>query len=416
MDSFLYPNFFCNFAVCNQDIKLNMNILFLTQFASFVVSGMLALFLILTRFQIRWPNHRYEVSRWLMCGAMLALTFHFVLQMAFDIRAKSDAVGAVVNILFYAPIEYLMTCATFNLICYRSGRKRVGLFCSLSYALIIICFLMGFIGVVPKGSMHIGFWLYLMLTIFTLTIIYCIIVTFREMQHHRKILLDNTAEDLLPFDSFASMSYVSMGICCLGLMAGIISRPILLVIAPLVLLSVVVFIVSFVGYGFNIMPLDNMLERQIEEETEEETEEEKPAEDEEEVDECLTPESIAKIEKLLAEWCKNGGFRDSAMNMPMLASMICVNRKDLSAYFEDYLQSSFRVWLSDIRFQKAQSMLREETRYSNETVSIECGFSSHAHLYKVFRAKTGMTPIQWRRFMAKKASENSFIPTNETPI
>lgn len=389
-----------------------MNILFLTQFACFIISGMLALLLILTRFQIRWPNRRYEVSRWLMCGAMLALTFHFVLQMAFDIRAKSDAIGAVVNILFYAPIEYLVSYATFNLICYRKGRKRIGLFCSLSYALIVICFLMGFIGVVPKGSMHIGFWLYLMLAIFTLTIIFCYIVTFREMQYHRKIILDNTAEDMLPFDSFACVSYVFMGICCLALMAGIISRAILLVIAPLVLLSVIVFIVSFVGYGFNIMPLDNMLEQQIEEEAEEE----EPAEVEEEVDEGLTPERIAKIETLLAEWCKNGGFRDSAMNMPMLASMICVNRKDLSAYFEDYLQSSFRVWLSDIRFQKAQSMLREETRYSNQTVSIECGFSSHAHLYKVFKAKTGMTPIQWRRFMAKKADEKSFIPTNETPI
>lgn len=389
-----------------------MNILFLTQFACFIISGMLALLLILTRFQIRWPNRRYEVSRWLMCGAMLALTFHFVLQMAFDIRAKSDAIGAVVNILFYAPIEYLVSYATFNLICYRKGRKRIGLFCSLSYALIVICFLMGFIGVVPKGSMHIGFWLYLMLAIFTLTIIFCYIVTFREMQYHRKIILDNTAEDMLPFDSFACVSYVFMGICCLALMAGIISRAILLVIAPLVLLSVIVFIVSFVGYGFNIMPLDNMFEQQIEEEAEEE----EPAEVEEEVDEGLTPERIAKIETLLAEWCKNGGFRDSAMNMPMLASMICVNRKDLSAYFEDYLQSSFRVWLSDIRFQKAQSMLREETRYSNQTVSIECGFSSHAHLYKVFKAKTGMTPIQWRRFMAKKADEKSFIPTNETPI
>lgn len=389
-----------------------MNILFLTQFACFIISGMLALLLILTRFQIRWPNRRYEVSRWLMCGAMLALTFHFVLQMAFDIRAKSDAIGAVVNILFYAPIEYLVSYATFNLICYRSGRKRIGLFCSLSYVLIVICFLMGFIGVVPKGSMHVGFWLYLMLAIFTLTVIFCIIVTFREMQHHRKIILDNTAEDMLPFDSFACVSYVSMGICCLALMAGIISRAILLVIAPLVLLSVVVFIVSFVGYGFNIMPLDNMLEQEIEEEAEEE----EPAEVEEEVDEGLTPERIAKIETLLAEWCKNGGFRDSAMNMPMLASMIRIHRKDLSAYFEDYLQSSFRVWLSDIRFQKAQSMLREETRYSNQTVSIECGFSSHAHLYKVFKAKTGMTPIQWRRFMAKKADEKSFIPTNETPI
>lgn len=389
-----------------------MNILFLTQFACFIISGMLALLLILTRFQIRWPNRRYEVSRWLMCGAMLALTFHFVLQMAFDIRAKSDAIGAVVNILFYAPIGYLISYATFNLICYRSGRKRIGLFCSLSYALIVICFLMGVIGVVPKGSMHIGFWLYLMQAIFTLTIIFCFIVTFREMQHHRKIILDNTAEDMLPFDSFACVSYVSMGFCSLALMAGIISRAILLVIAPLVLLSVVVFIVSFVGYGFNIMPLDNMLEQQIEEEAEEEG----PAEEEEEVDEGLTPERIAKIETLLAEWCKNGGFRDSAMNMPMLASMIRIHRKDLSAYFEDYLQSSFRVWLSDIRFQKAQSMLREETRYSNQTVSIECGFSSHAHLYKVFKAKTGMTPIQWRRFMAKKADEKSFIPTNETPI
>ena len=388
-----------------------MNILFLTQFACFIISGMLALLLILTRFQIRWPNRRYEVSRWLMCGAMLALTFHFVLQMAFDIRAKSDAIGAVVNILFYAPIEYLVSYATFNLICYRSGRKRFGLICAASYALIIICFMAGFIGVVPKGSMHIGFWLYLMLAIFTLTIIYCIIITYREMQHHRKIILDNTAEDMLPFDSFACVSYVSMGICCLSLMAGIISRAILLVIAPLVLLSVIVFIVSFVGYGFNIMPLDNMLEQQIEE-----AEEEEPAEEEEEVDEGLTPERIAKIEKLLAEWCKNGGFRDSAMNMPMLASMIRIHRKDLSAYFEDYLQSSFRVWLSDIRFQKAQSMLREETRYSNQTVSTECGFSSHAHLYKVFKAKTGMTPIQWRRFMAKKADEKSFIPTNETPI
>lgn len=145
-----------------------MNILFLTQFACFIISGMLALLLILTRFQIRWPNRRYEVSRWLMCGAMTALTFHFVLQMAFDIRAKSDAIGAVVNILFYAPIEYLVSYATFNLICYRSGRKRFGLICAASYALIIICFMAGFIGVVPKGSMHIGFWLYLMLAIFTL--------------------------------------------------------------------------------------------------------------------------------------------------------------------------------------------------------------------------------------------------------
>ncbi len=45
-------------------------------------------------------------------------------------------------------------------------------------------------------------------------------------------------------------------------------------------------------------------------------------------------------------------------------------------------------------------MLIENPHYSNEAISSECGFSSHAHLYKVFRAKTGMTPRMYRESLA----------------
>ena len=41
-------------------------------------------------------------------------------------------------------------------------------------------------------------------------------------------------------------------------------------------------------------------------------------------------------------------------------------------------------------------MLLENPYFNIDTISAECGFSSHAHLYKMFKAKMGMTPGQWR--------------------
>ncbi|MBU9911943.1 helix-turn-helix domain-containing protein [Prevotella copri] len=116
----------------------------------------------------------------------------------------------------------------------------------------------------------------------------------------------------------------------------------------------------------------------------------------------LDSEKIDMIESLLDKWCENGGYRDSTVNMPMLSAKLRIPRPELSSYFENYLKSSFRIWLSDIRFKEAQRMLLEECRYSNDTISTECGFSSHAHLYKIFKAKTGYTPGQWRNSVRKK--------------
>ena len=102
-----------------------MNQLYLLQFACCLVTALLALMLVISRFQMRWLNNRYETSRWFLAFAMAMLCLHFVLQMKHGIRAKSDEMGAVVNILYYTPIAFLISYATFNVACSRkSGRKR----------------------------------------------------------------------------------------------------------------------------------------------------------------------------------------------------------------------------------------------------------------------------------------------------
>lgn len=368
-----------------------MNTLFLVQFACCIIVSMLGLILVLSRFQIRWTNRRYEVSRWLLAFSMFVLAWHYVLQMVCGFRAKGDEIGAVVNVLFYSPVSFFISYATYNLICYRGGRKKFALLGCVSYALILICFFFGY-NDTPRG-MHMGEWLYVMLALFAVTIMYSTYTTVIEMRYHRKIIEENTTEDLLPFDRYTYITYGLAGIMVLAMVGAICYRPLLYCVGPLMLFSLISFTISFLGYGYNMIPAEVRLELDTADE---------PLEVMEESEEVgLGSEKISIIESMLASWCDKGGYRDSTVNMPMLSVKLGIPRNELSMYFENCLKSSFRIWLSDIRFKEAQRMLLEECRYSNDTISSECGFSSHAHLYKIFKAKTGFTPGQWRDSVRK---------------
>lgn len=368
-----------------------MNTLFLVQFACCIIVSMLGLILVLSRFQIRWTNRRYEVSRWLLAFSMFVLAGHYVLQMVCGFRAKGDEIGAVVNVLFYSPVSFFISYATYNLICYRGGRKKFALLGCVSYALILICFFFGY-NDTPRG-MHMGEWLYVMLALFAVTIMYSTYTTVIEMRYHRKIIEENTTEDLLPFDRYTYTTYGLAGIMVLAMVVAICYRPLLYCVGPLMLFSLISFTISFLGYGYNMIPAEVRLELDTADE---------PLEVMEESEEVgLGSEKISIIESMLTSWCDKGGYRDSTVNMPMLSVKLGIPRNELSMYFENCLKSSFRIWLSDIRFKEAQRMLLEECRYSNDTISSECGFSSHAHLYKIFKAKTGFTPGQWRDSVRK---------------
>lgn len=388
-----------------------MNTLFQLQFTCFIVTTMLAMMLLVSRFQMRWLNGRYETSRWLIFGSMLVLSSHYLLQMNLGFRAKSDEMGAVINILFYTPAAFLISYATYNIVSGHAGRKKFLRISSMGYILILASF---FIGLFHTNSLQIGVMLYIMFGLFFLCILYYIVTNFLEMRRRRKKLEEESGADLLPYDRYTWSSYLVMCVSVLMLMGGIAFRPLLYFIGPLMLLSLFIFVSSFISFGFNLMPKDFILEDSEEEpvsevgiQTFEQQDEKMPKEEAGCYTDILdmkyvqlSKERIKQIDDALEIWCEAGGYRDSAANMNTLSQKVKISREALSAYFERHQKSTFRVWLSDIRFRKAQKMLRENPEFSNDTISSECGFSSHAHLYKIFKAKTGMTPGQWRDSLA----------------
>lgn len=261
--------------------------------------------------------------------------------------------------------------------------------------------------------------------------VYCVGTTVREIRHHRKIIEEESGEDLLPYDRYTWMAFLTMGLSVLVLVGGIVYRPFLFVIGPLMLLSLIVFTITFIGYGLNLMPMEQLLEEssEVSDESSDVSAESSDAtagssdvlagfsasSDVSEISESLDASSavpkedyglgaadlhanpkLRAIADKLTKWCEEGGFRDSSVNMPSLAQKLKVSRSDLSLFFDQCVEGSFRAWLSELRYQAARKMLLENPEFNNDTISAECGFSSHAHLYKIFKAKTGMTPGQWK--------------------
>ncbi|MDD6823630.1 MAG: helix-turn-helix domain-containing protein [Paraprevotella sp.] len=376
-----------------------METLFILQFACCLVTSMLAIMLVYSRFQMRWINARYERSRWLICAAMVLLAVHYVLQMGHGLRASGDDVGAVINILFYTPCIMLISLGIINIECGRIFQKH---YFSVGMCGLVVLGVTFLIGVYLSGSLHLGVILYVMFAQFIALLLYFIFISLHETHLRRKVIEAQTATDLLPFDRYTLSSTLFMCAMAFMLVFAIMNRGLLYVFGPLMLISLLLFVLAFIGLGYNYRPFDGIMEDDL------------PNADADLLQEGMTDgegtlphqkmdvSRMKEIDAAISEWCAHGGFRDSEVTMSMLSRHLGIPRRELTQYFALYLQSSFRVWLSDIRFQEARRMLLENPHYSNEIISVECGFSSHAQLYKIFRTKAGMTP---RMFKEKLVSQ-----------
>lgn len=117
----------------------------------------------------------------------------------------------------------------------------------------------------------------------------------------------------------------------------------------------------------------------------------------------LLPEERRKqIQQRLDEWCAAMGYKDGGVNLLSLSHAIHVSKDELTIYFDQSLKTTFRIWLSDIRFAAAKKMMIANPDYSNDIISSECGFTSRTHLYRIFKAREACTPTVWReRYLAK---------------
>lgn len=360
-----------------------------------------------TRLHVRWINRRYERSRWMIFSSLSLLAVQYFLQMCFGFRAIDDSVGAVINILVYLPSFTLLSMAIYNIEATHTNRRKMIVVCSSVYAVMLAVFGTGFC---VTGSLNIGVWLYLMLAIFFGNILYCIYMIIIEINKRKKLLETMTATDMRPFTRYAHASISLLFITSSVIPFAILSTKLLYIIGPFGLISMLFFIVNFVALGFNYVPTEELLDKDRGDSL---TADAVNAECEEQTVMCgvlqsapetcygqpsqqLPDERVAIIRSALDHWCADLGYKDSTVNMLTLSCLLGVPKNELSQYFSQCQNTTFRIWLGDIRFNAAKKMMMENPDYSNDIISAECGFSSRSYLYKIFKEKEGCTPVAWR--------------------
>lgn len=374
--------------------------LYLLQFACLIFMFICAFFIAVTRLHVRWINRRYEWSRWMIFAALLFMAVHFFLQMYFGFRATDEDVGAVINVLVNLPCFTLFSMAIYNIEATHTKRRKMNLICAAVYAAMLAAFAVGYSF---SGSLNIGAWLYVMLALFFGNIVYCIYMIIIEMNKRKKLLETMTATDMLPFIRYAHASIAMLSLIAISMPFAILSTKSLYIIGPVGLLVLLFFIVNFVAFGNCYVPTEELLDRERgngetdgDEQTTAENCASQSAADCEQSAQRLSAERSAFIQAALDKWCADMGYKDSSVNMLTLSHSLDINKNELSQFFSQCQNTTFRIWLSEIRFNAAKKMMKEFPDYKNDIISAECGFSSRSYLYRIFKEKEGCTPVEWR--------------------
>lgn len=374
--------------------------LYLLQFGCLIFTALLALMLFTSRFHVDVVNAIYERSRWALFVGMSLLVLHYVLQMVCGFRAESDDAGTIVNILFYTPVAFLVSHSILNIECNRRRCWQYDAAFMVIYVAILVVFIVGLMGretflyTRTKWIMHVLFLLAMASSIF---------VPMVEIRRNQGRIEAETGADIAPYERYTWSGYTMLCITAAFMVFAIIYRPLLFVFGPLLLLALFIFIFNFIFLGYNMKPLEDVLSCDAGGETEVTAAETESTDSSESTSLTthLSAERIVVIEQCLKQWCDEKRFSESDVNMAKLSQQVGVARRELSAYFEQHLGQTFRVWLSDLRFAEAQSLILTHPDYSNESISSICGFSSRSQLYKIFSTRLGMTPREWREKQGK---------------
>ncbi len=440
-----------------------MDHLFLLQFACFLFMLFNAFTLAVTRLQARWLNPRYERARWLIFVGIMGLAAHYLMQMRYGFRAVDDAVGATVNALVYAPCFSLISMGIFHIEATHVRRRRVYAVCAAINLAILACFFIGFLqhGEMRIGAwLYAMLALFAANVVYCIVVIVREIIKRRRLletmaggdlmpyvRYSRASLLilffpavvspfAIISTKMLYFFAplglmaflFFILSFVALGYSYQPKESlldeeaeGKVSPAVVVaqqektvaqqaVAAPDVASACVaspgVVSPGVVSPG-EAAPCDGAHAGTTPDNATSDSASHADAahaadQAEETQTATLMPEDRRKqIQQRLDEWCAAMGYKDGGVNLLSLSHAIHVSKDELTIYFDQSLKTTFRIWLSDIRFAAAKKMMIANPDYSNDIISSECGFTSRTHLYRIFKAREACTPTVWReRYLA----------------
>lgn len=381
---------------------MNSNlVLFSVQLGSLVISLVLFLVLVFSRFYQDETSRTYEQSRWLLTSSMLLLALHYALQMCCGFRAMGDDVGAVINILFYSPVVYAISYSVVGIGCGRSYQRKY-LVWSLASLLLIYSTFIG--GRLYYGSLHMPGALYVMGILFFVTMLFFVIAPMRDIRRVSKMVDEESGSKPVQFNIYMRTSQLILDGTAILLTVGIFYTPMLIIVGAFLFTSLVFYVVSFVALGFNIHHVDKIIEESAEmvdvASSSCTSGEKTMTAEKSETNSSLSESERLAVSEALALWQEHRGFAAADLNSAVLALRLGVSKRLLVQFLREVEGKTFRVWLSDLRMSEARRLLVEHPEYSVEAVAEACGFS-RGYLQNKFKEVTGFTPAEWREAQRK---------------
>ena len=109
----------------------------------------------------------------------------------------------------------------------------------------------------------------------------------------------------------------------------------------------------------------------------------------------LSPQKMARMEKLLQKWVSEKGYRMPDSSIEEAADRIGTDTLTLFRYFSSRGED-FRSFRTRLRLEDAKKMLLEEPDTPSSTIALRVGYKDRSNFTRHFKAHTGLTPNAWR--------------------
>jgi len=95
-------------------------------------------------------------------------------------------------------------------------------------------------------------------------------------------------------------------------------------------------------------------------------------------------------------------YMDSSLSLDGVAAQLGISPSYLSRIFSELDGKRFTQYLSDLRIEKAKLLLADDSRLVRD-IGQDVGFLTIQNFMRVFKAKTGVTPSEYRSTLPKNS-------------
>ena len=323
--------------------------------------------------------------------AILLLAANYSIHFFFGIRFKDANSAILLNLSTYFLCYWLFSSALTTLLdrFYITARRLRTHICLWILFSILSCIVLLLL---PKGRLPTTMTFALAAGL----VIYGLFLTYRLLRVYHRVIrtLDDTwADDIGVYIRWLStFTYwaIIFGVGC-GLLTFLPDKYVYIWILSSVPFYIYLFL-CYMNYLLFYEQVENAMEESMP------TEEEYLCDDKtEQAQKLCSPSYHAEMAERINNWVDADGYIQSSLTIKELSDVLHTNRTYLSEYIKTVYGTSFRDWITGLRINYAKRLLTQYPKLTVADISERSGFLSSSHFIRLFKEKTGSTPVKWRK-------------------